>query len=175
MAGIITLVGMGGIGVALMILFHDYNWNKLLKGGNYPLYTQALIGIAYGYISTQIMFLLLRRKVMDAAKSFFGNLMRRFKMRLFDIVFISFCAGFGEELLFRGGIQPWLGVWLTALIFVALHGYLDFRNKPIFVYGLFMVLISSGFGYITIEIGIWSAAIAHMVIDIMLMQYLKKT
>lgn len=45
-----------------------------------------------------------------------------------DILFISICAGVGEELLFRAGMQFYLGPWLTSLIFVAIHGYFSFTS-----------------------------------------------
>ena len=34
---------------------------------------------------------------------------------------IGFCAGIGEELLFRAALQPLLGLWLGAVIFAAAH------------------------------------------------------
>lgn len=172
-AGLVTIAGMGGLGILLLVVFHDYTWAKLLAGGPLSIWWQLLIGVVYGYVSTQIMLLLIRRKVMDSTRHLFGNLMRRFQMRWIDIIIISLCAGIGEEILFRGAIQLWLGVWITAVIFVALHGYLDPRSKPIFTYGLFMVAVSAGFGYLTNEVGLWTAATAHTVIDILLMGYLR--
>jgi membrane protease YdiL (CAAX protease family) len=38
-----------------------------------------------------------------------------------DIVLLSLAAGIGEELFFRGALQPWLGWWAASLIFGVLH------------------------------------------------------
>ncbi|MBK7566807.1 MAG: CPBP family intramembrane metalloprotease [Bacteroidetes bacterium] len=46
------------------------------------------------------------------------------------MLFLSFCAGVGEELLFRGAIQPWLGIWLTALLFI-FYTDLNPKDKPL--------------------------------------------
>jgi membrane protease YdiL (CAAX protease family) len=164
---------MGGLGILLLFIFHDYRWKELLQGGPSSIWWQLLSGALYGFFSTQLMLVLIRRKVMDSTRHMFGDLMRRFKMRWIDIVLISLCAGVGEELLFRGAIQLWLGIWITAAVFVALHGYLDPRDKPVLTYGLFMVAVSAGFGYLTKEVGLWSAATAHTVVDILLMGYLR--
>jgi membrane protease YdiL (CAAX protease family) len=37
------------------------------------------------------------------------------------IVGLALTSSLGEELLFRGLLQPWLGLWLQALLFGALH------------------------------------------------------
>ncbi len=37
------------------------------------------------------------------------------------IVALAVTSSFGEELLFRGLLQPWLGLWLSALLFGVLH------------------------------------------------------
>ncbi len=41
--------------------------------------------------------------------------------KLIDLCFISACAGFGEELLFRGVIQAKLGIVVASIIFGLLH------------------------------------------------------
>lgn len=38
-----------------------------------------------------------------------------------DIVGLSMCSGFAEEALFRGVLQPSIGIWTTSLIFGMLH------------------------------------------------------
>ncbi len=172
-AGLLTLVGMGGIGLLLILLVHQIPWQDLFPDNLQDWGLQLGAGIVYGWLSSLLMLQLLRRRVMDAARTVFSNLMQRFRMRTVDIVFISLCAGMGEELLFRGGIQPWIGVWATAVVFIALHGYLDLKDKPVLVYGLFMVVVCAGFGYLMRFMGILTAITAHTVIDILLMKYLR--
>jgi membrane protease YdiL (CAAX protease family) len=38
-----------------------------------------------------------------------------------EIVILALASAVGEELLFRGALMPWFGVWIQAIIFAALH------------------------------------------------------
>lgn len=38
-----------------------------------------------------------------------------------EIVILALASAIGEELLFRGALLPWLGVWLQAAVFALLH------------------------------------------------------
>ena len=38
-----------------------------------------------------------------------------------EIVILALASSVGEELLFRGALLPWFGVWIQAAIFAALH------------------------------------------------------
>ena len=38
-----------------------------------------------------------------------------------EIVILALASSVGEELLFRGALLPWLGVWVQAIVFAALH------------------------------------------------------
>ncbi len=42
-------------------------------------------------------------------------------LRLWQILLIAVLSSLGEELLFRGLLQPWLGLWLSSLLFGLLH------------------------------------------------------
>ncbi len=48
-----------------------------------------------------------------------------------SIVAASLLAGFSEELLFRGALQPWIGIWLTSLLFAAAHGGTAHLNEGV--------------------------------------------
>ena len=74
----------------------------------------------------------------------------------------------GEELLFRGAIQYWLGIWLTAILFVAIHGYLNPKNWKLSIYGVFMTFAIVGIGYFFEYFGIITAMSAHFMIDVYL-------
>ena len=96
------------------------------------------------------------------------NLVKSMNLNFIDVVFLSVCAGVGEELLFRAGIQPLLGVWVTSVLFVSIHGYLNPFNWRISLYGFlvlpFILLIS--FGYDTF--GQWFSIGAHFSYDLIL-------
>jgi membrane protease YdiL (CAAX protease family) len=38
-----------------------------------------------------------------------------------EILILALASSIGEELLFRGALMPWVGVWLQAAVFAALH------------------------------------------------------
>ncbi len=47
-----------------------------------------------------------------------------------EILVLAVASSFGEELLFRGALQPWVGLWPQAVLFAALHIGPDKRFLP---------------------------------------------
>ncbi|WP_258541301.1 CPBP family intramembrane glutamic endopeptidase [Parvicella tangerina] len=105
----------------------------------------------------------------------YGQVVKSLNLSWVVIVFLSFSAGVGEEFFFRGVLQDYLGIVITAIIFVLIHGYLNPFDKIIFVYGLMMTVIIIGVGFIDKYIGLTSAMVAHMVIDVILFYKLSNT
>jgi membrane protease YdiL (CAAX protease family) len=166
--GWVTLLGFSGLGFALLYFFHDVAPLQLLLSG-VPIWWQTGAGLAVGWIMGLMALRLLQHPYIQPAAERYEKLIASFELRPTDVVFISFCAGFGEEILFRGAVQLWLGVWLTAIVFVAIHGYLNPRNLRISVYGVFMTLAIALIGYLRMHLGIWSAISAHFAIDVVLL------
>ena len=96
------------------------------------------------------------------------TMVRNMKLSVWDCVFLSICAGVGEELLFRSGMQFYLGPLITSVIFVAVHGYLNPFNWRMSLYGLivlpFILMISYGYE----EFGLWFSIGAHFSYDLVL-------
>lgn len=124
----------------------------------------AELGVAYAFFS----LILLQCRVFDEMPNRVEKLVRDMKLTLFDCFFLSVCAGVGEELLFRSGVQFYLGPVITSVVFVAIHGYLNPFNWRMSLYGLivlpFIFLISYGFEYY----GLWFAISAHFAYDLVL-------
>ncbi|MBK8342896.1 MAG: CPBP family intramembrane metalloprotease [Bacteroidetes bacterium] len=173
-AALVTLFGIGGLGLGLMYFFHKSLFYQLLIHPARSIAIQVAIGTIYAIIALIPLTILLQLKMLDGTRHFFADLLLRFKVSFPQIILLSLCAGIGEELLFRGAIQPWLGIWLTAALFIALHGYLNPKNKPLFIYGIVLLVVSAGFGYLLPKYGIYAAMSAHFWIDVVLMLYLKK-
>ncbi|NJL94339.1 MAG: CPBP family intramembrane metalloprotease [Anaerolineae bacterium] len=81
------------------------------------------------------------------------------RMRWPHAVLFGLLAGIPEEMFFRGAMQPALGVWLTAMIFGALHAV-----SPIyFIYatgaGLALGSLATWRG------DLWAATLAHISYD----------
>ena len=84
-------------------------------------------------------------------------------------LWMAIFAGLGEEVLFRGAIQPIIGLWWSSLVFVLLHsGTYQFRSLnwkkavlAVFVFGVSLLL-----GYIFVNVGLLAAVAAHTTFDI---------
>lgn len=102
----------------------------------------------------------------------YSDMIRSMGLKQRHVFFLSFCAGFGEELFFRGALQPLAGIWITAIVFVAIHGYLNPMNWRISLYGIYMTGVIAVLGYLTELWGIFTACAAHTAIDIVLFNFL---
>ena len=123
-----------------------------------------LVGLVIGAITAAGAWWLLQWNFLIPVAERYARLLRPWISGRRDRWFISCCAGVGEELLFRGAVQYWLGVPLTAIIFVALHGYLNPRNARVSVYGAYLVLCMWGFGLIVDRMGLLPAMVAHVLV-----------
>lgn len=79
----------------------------------------------------------------------------------FVAVVLALSSGIGEEVLFRGAIQPRLGMVLTAVLFTFLHAQYGFTW---ILLGLF--LIGMIFGWLAKRYGTMAAVIAHVVYNL---------
>lgn len=130
-----------------------------------------MVGLLAGFGAWALIALPFQRPVYDK----YARLIQSLRLSWADIVFVSICAGVGEELLFRWSIQLLLGIWITALLFVTLHGYLNPLNWRLSIYGLYLVGVIAGLGYLTSGLGVISAAVAHTAIDVVLLAVLAYT
>jgi membrane protease YdiL (CAAX protease family) len=93
-------------------------------------------------------------------------------LKIYQGIFLSLCAGVGEELLFRAGVQHYMGWCITAILFVALHGYLNPFNWRFSVYGLivlpFILLISLAY----YQFGLWFCIASHFSYDAVLFTFM---
>jgi uncharacterized protein len=129
---------------------------------------EVLVGLLFGLVTSVLAWKLIELPYMAEIKTHYGGMIASIKMKPIDIVFVSFCAGFGEEILFRGAIQPAWGVWITSIVFVALHGYLNPTSLKVSIYGLYLLLVIAGIGYMNDYFGLIACIVAHTVIDIYL-------
>ena len=163
-----TLVVFGGLGIVLIPYVRNMKTVEFFIGVE-PIWLQVLIGISFGIVTAMAGWQIVELPQMSKIKIFFTELIKPLKLNNSQIVFISICAGFGEELLFRGAIQPVLGIWITSILFVLLHGYLNPFNLPLTFYGIYMVFVIGVMGLMTEHLGILTAMIAHTLIDIILL------
>jgi membrane protease YdiL (CAAX protease family) len=168
----LTLFGMSAMGILLISYMQKKGVRDTLLGGK-AYYLQGLVGLFFGTLSALLALLLMNGRRFRNVRQFFENLMHEINPSLFEILFYSFCASVGEEVLFRAGIQPLIGIWPAAFAFVLLHGYINPSNVTLTIYGLLLVVICSGFGYIFKLFGLSACIVAHFVYDVSMFSILK--
>lgn len=141
-------------------------WRVMESKSNYlfEITLGLLVGLAFGILA----WLIIKSKIMRSVLTKYGNLVKSLRLNIVSIIIVSLCAGIGEEFFFRGAVQQFLGIWLTAIIFVAIHGYLSPFDWRITLYGSTMVLFIALLGYMNDALGLVSAMTAHTVFDIVL-------
>lgn len=168
-AATIFLFGIGGIYIIESWQLRDFQ--EVLWEG-WPVGWQLITGIASGAVSAGIALMLITSKFFKNERRYYYEMISRLDLSIAGIFLISLSAGIGEEIFFRAGLQPMLGVWPTSIIFVLLHGYLNVTNKRILTYGILMVLIIAGFGYLYRYTGLFTVMSAHAVFDIILLLHI---
>lgn len=91
-----------------------------------------------------------------------------------QIVYVSWIAGISEEILFRGAIQPLIGIWWTSLLFIGIHGYIRVQSTTHVLYFLFTFGLSMVLGLLFIYFGLISAIAAHFIYDAVVLYGIKK-
>ncbi|MFN0032985.1 MAG: CPBP family intramembrane glutamic endopeptidase [Flavobacteriales bacterium] len=167
-----TIVGMSLVAVIIDRFSETVNLAESFLGF-VPWWQQIVAGTAAGLISALIAYGLISMPFLRKVNGHYANMFGRFQLSLSEILFISVCAGVGEEILFRGAIQPLAGIMLTAVIFVGIHGYLSPYNWRLTIYGAVLTVLMYGIGYMSQQYGLASAIIAHTVIDAVLLYKLQ--
>lgn len=155
--GLSVYAGLGGVVLTILCLPLVYNLFHLNQGLPYS-------GLAEAYPA-------IKRVTLDwqAAEQSSQQLLTMLMKPdgvlygLLGVVVLALLPAFGEELVFRGSLQPILqqqlrnphaGVWVSALLFSAIHGqWLGFVPR---------CLLGALFGYLVLWSGsVWPAMMAH--------------
>jgi membrane protease YdiL (CAAX protease family) len=169
--GVSTVLVFGLLGILLIFFFQETTIWEVFTGGK-SLLVQLIWGGTVGIASSMMALFVISAPFFARERHFYQNLIRAFDWTPLSILLVSACAGLGEEVFFRAGLQPLLGIGWTSLLFVALHGYLNPWNWRISVYGSLMVVVIYGFGYLFEEVGLWAAVMAHAVFDLVVISQL---
>lgn len=170
----LTLLGMSAMGILLMHYALGRELKSVFLGqepyyknvGHKPLYLQIAAGVFFGSFSALLGVALVKGKRFRNVRTFFESLIGEINPSLTQILFYSFCASVGEEILFRAGVQPIIGIWPASIVFVLLHGYLNPSNFSLMLYGIFLIVVCAGFGYMFRYFGLSSSIVAHFIYDV---------
>jgi uncharacterized protein len=152
----------------VIIFFHQPPYLATLLAG-LPLMHQFLLGIGIGIVYWASAAIGQRYMVRQQSVKHLIQSYSRLDLRGYNWLWIALAAGVGEELLFRGALQPLLGIWLTSVLFVLVHirGYqFNTINRRVLIQALCLFAISVVFGYIARYAGLITAMLVHAAVDI---------
>lgn len=142
----------------------------------FSILTQLGIGVGAGIIAAAIVYVVIGfRMISDILSDFtIFSALSNAKFSLFDNTQLAIFAGAGEELLFRGALQPLLGNAVTSIIFIGIHGYFKFRSAGHILFGIMMFGLSFMLGLLFEHAGLLAAMGAHAVYDVILLQLIQR-
>jgi membrane protease YdiL (CAAX protease family) len=155
--GLSVYAGLGGVALTVLCLPMVYNLFHLNQGLPYSGLAEAYPAIkrvTLDWQATEQSSQQLLTVLMKPDGVLYG---------LLGVVVLALLPAFGEELVFRGSLQPLLqhqlrnphtGVWVSALLFSAIHGqWLGFVPR---------CLLGTLFGYLVLWSGsVWPAMMGH--------------
>jgi hypothetical protein len=165
--GWITLLGFPLPAFLVLFLTDGLSFTDFIQWREFDA-GMIIIGLLTGIIYALFTLILLTFPVFKKIPLPFDKLFKRLNLNYIDAVFLSLCAGIGEELLFRAGIQHYLGIWPTAFLFVAVHGYFSFKTPLKSLYGLMVLPLSLILGYGYESFGLWFSIAVHFAYDLAL-------
>ncbi len=165
----LTFVLSLGLAFGINAVFGSRSLASALGDGA-PLANQVVLGAAIGLIfSVPVVTAALRLPVFSRLREHCIVRSRMLDLRGLNPIWISLVAGTGEEILFRGAIQPLLGLWLTSAIFSLLHiqpsQYRSITAGTIWYAG-FVFLVSLLLGFIYTTLGLVAAMAFHTTGDL---------
>lgn len=160
----------------LIFYFFDGSSVERAFSHSFSIDSQFLIGAVAGSVAAGIISIMMRYPpVSEVLHDYYiVEMISKMKLTSFDRIQASIFAGSGEELLFRGAIQPLLGIWVTSVIFVGLHGYFKFQSTGHLIFGGMMFGLSVILGYLFEYVGLIAAMSAHAIYDMIMLYLVQK-
>jgi len=169
-ASVLSGIVWVALGAVLIFFFHEQSFTELFQKGQsilLQLFWGVLFGVIFGLAGWAMFKNPQLKKVLDDYSII--KMVKEFDLSNFQIFHISLVAGITEEFLFRAAIQPLIGIWLTSLLFIGIHGYIKLRTPVHLLFTMFTFLLSMMLGYLFIYLGIFAAMAAHAVYDVIVL------
>lgn len=162
-----TCAAMCALALAVMLLHPQALPAQLLSG--LPVSQQVIVGLAIGgaYFLCSAIGLKYSRN-WDSTKST-AESYSRLDLNGWNPLWIALAAGFGEELLFRGALQPIIGIWFTSALFVLAHtrAYrFNAVSRRVLIQAAGIFTVSVFLGYVAHYAGLVTAMIIHAAVDV---------
>jgi uncharacterized protein len=166
-----SLVVFGAVAWLLAAVGHRHFPPPLRGPQSAPL--QLTVGVlAGGLASVAFTTAFLRAGALRGARDLAYRIFARVAPSTADLVVVAVAAGVGEELLFRGTVQPLLGLWWTSLIFALLHSGVP-RSRGRAAYGCFVFAVSTALGVLYRRSGLTAAMSAHAAVDLVFLLWVQ--
>ncbi len=163
------------IALTLYYFFFDKSILSAFEHG-YAISIQIVCGLLAGTAAAGVIVFFSTRPPVKPVLDDFAifKVLKNSNITTFDRVQLSLFAGIGEELLFRGAMQPLIGIWLTSIIFVAIHGYFKFKSAGHILFGVLLFSLSMMLGFLYEYVGLVSAMTAHAIYDILMLWWVAR-
>jgi len=165
---LITCALMCAIAISVILVFHAIPRGSALFSG-FAVINQAFLGLAFGALAAIGSLVAYKFSAQRATTRHTIESYSRLNLTGWNPIWLGLAAGFGEELLFRGALQPLLGIWATSGLFVLAHvrAYrFSALNKMVGVQALGLFAASVVLGFIAHYAGLLTAILAHASIDV---------
>ena len=166
----------GAMGIVAFLIAAGRGDPDLYRLGGSPLAWQLAagpaIGVALGLAVVGLTRLATRRfqwarELHTSFRDLLGPLTAR------EIVILAIASSIGEELLFRGALLPWFGLWWQALVFALLHVGPGRRFLP---WTASALVLGIAFGALATETGNLGGPIAaHFTINFLNLRFITRS
>ena len=131
----------------------------------------AVIGVALAVTNA---FIVSRLEFFTRIRRLAHHAVEGIEPRWYTILTVALAAGIGEEMFFRGALDPLVGRWFTALGFVILHGAIRIRDRNSAAFACFLYMASVGLSALKAWKGLEAAIVAHACYDLVMLAWLVK-
>ncbi len=149
--------------------FSDTTLLTVLVEGQ-PIGAQIAWGITFGLaMSVPFVVVVFLAPMFSSLRKQLLDLVSRVDLDALNPLWISLSAGIGEELLFRGALQPIVGLWWASLIFTLAHfrsGQFRSMNWQKLIYATSVFIAGLFLGYVFLEFGLIAAIVTHAIADV---------
>ena len=165
---LITCVMLCAIALVVIYFFHRQSLRDAMLVG-LPITQQIVIALAVGLVYALAGYFGFKWQSKSTTIKKTVDNYSRLDLNGLNPIWISICAGLGEEFLFRAAVQPLIGIWLTSIVFVLAHtrAY-QFKtiNITTFIQASSIFAISVFFGLIFQYVGLIASILIHTMIDV---------
>lgn len=152
------------IAVVVNFAFGSKSLTKILADGR-PIAEQLLLGFALTLaIGIPTWSFVLGVAPLSSFRRTLVRLLGRIDTAGLNPLWIALLAGVGEETLFRGALQPIIGIWWASIIFALLH-FGSYQLRSINLQKIILVLLAFGgsvlLGILFKTVGLVAAVVVH--------------